>query len=59
MTFRTVYRKTGVDVALTLDGKIRSVTAEYPGLTDLTNFLTDEQKEELAAQVRREIEEAE
>lgn len=55
MTHRTVYRKTDITVTLRADGTFRSA---YVGReTDVSDLLTDEQKAELSAQVRREIEE--
>jgi len=55
MTYATVYRKIAIKVELSDLGTVRTVTTDYPE-RDLTNLLTDEQKEAIAAQVRHEIE---
>lgn len=54
MSHRTVYRKTDITVTLRDDGTFRSAYVGHE--TDVSELLTDEQKAELAAQVRREIE---
>ena len=49
------FYKIALKVELTPAGTVRSVTTDYPE-RDVTELLTDEQREELATQVRKEIE---
>jgi hypothetical protein len=56
MSHPTVYRETPLKVILRDNGTVRYVSTDYPE-RDVTSLLTDEMKDELAAQVRCEIEE--
>ena len=55
MMHSTTYRKTGLRVELSNLGTVRQVTTDYPE-RDLTELLTETQKDEISAQVRHEIE---
>lgn len=52
---RTVYREVPLKVRLNDNGTINAVQTMFGDL--VTTLLTDEQKDELAAQVKREMEE--